>query len=65
MFVTGRNGKSLLIKHGSELDIVDSNHLGEDVDATPEAVDKQALIRGVDHFLLRKEMNAQSRLMIA
>lgn len=46
VYVTGRNGKTLVLKHGDELNIVATNDLGEEVDATPAIVGNQILIRG-------------------
>ncbi|QEG25003.1 outer membrane protein assembly factor BamB family protein [Mariniblastus fucicola] len=46
IYVTGRNGMTLVLKHGDKLDIVASNDLGEEVDATPAIVDNQIFIRG-------------------
>ena len=46
IYVTGRNGTTLVLKHGDTLKIVETNELGEDVDATPAIVGNQIIIRG-------------------
>ena len=46
VFVTGRNGKTLVLKHSEKLDIVAKNDLGEEVDATPALVGNQIILRG-------------------
>ncbi|MCP4463440.1 MAG: hypothetical protein GY819_11645, partial [Planctomycetaceae bacterium] len=43
---TGRNGTTLVLKHGDELDVVATNALGEPVDATPAIVGNEIFIRG-------------------
>lgn len=45
IYVTGRNGTTLVLKHGDDLEIVETNELGEDVDATPAIVGNQIIIR--------------------
>ncbi len=50
IYVTGRNGRTLVLKHGHRFDIVESNDLGEEVDATPALVDNQIMIRGSRHL---------------
>lgn len=50
VFVTGRSGKTLVLKHGDKLDVVSTNDLGEEVDATPALVDNQIMIRGAKHL---------------
>lgn len=46
VYVTGRSGKTVVLKHGPELQVVATNDLGEPVDATPALVDNQIIIRG-------------------
>lgn len=46
IFITGRSGKTVVLEHGSKLEIVATNDLGEEVDSTPALVDNQILIRG-------------------
>ncbi len=50
IFVTGRSGTTLVLKHGKTLDVVATNNLGEDVDSTPALVDEQLFIRGAKHL---------------
>ncbi|MDG2014487.1 MAG: PQQ-binding-like beta-propeller repeat protein [Pirellulaceae bacterium] len=46
IYVTGRNGTTVVLKHGDELDVVATNELGEPVDATPAIVGNEIFIRG-------------------
>ncbi len=50
VYITGREGKTLVLKHGNELNVVATNDVGEPVDATPALVGKQILIRGAKHL---------------
>lgn len=50
IYVTGREGATLVIKHGTEFDVAATNELGEPVDSTPALVDNQILIRGAEHL---------------
>ena len=50
IFITGRNGNTLVLKHGGEMEIVAMNELGEPVDATPAIVDDEIIIRSDKHL---------------
>lgn len=50
IYLTGRSGKTLVLKHGNKVDIVSTNDLGEPVDTTPALVDNQIYIRGAKHL---------------
>lgn len=50
VFLTGRSGKTVVLKDGNEFQIVATNSLGETVDATPAPVDNQLFIRGEKHL---------------
>lgn len=50
IYVTGRNGNTLVLKHGDQLEIVESNELGEPVDATPAIVGNQIFVRSHQHL---------------
>ncbi|HMO15760.1 MAG TPA: PQQ-binding-like beta-propeller repeat protein [Pirellulaceae bacterium] len=50
VYVTGRDGTTLVIKHGDKFDVVSTNALGEPVDATPAIVDNQIFIRSHQHL---------------
>ena len=45
IYVTGREGTTIVLKHGKQMDIVEANELGEPVDATPAIVGNQIFIR--------------------
>lgn len=50
VFVTGRSGKTAVIKDQNEFEVVQQNDIGEPVDATLALVDKQIFIRGKKHL---------------
>lgn len=50
VFLTSRNGKTVVIKDSEKFEIVSSNSVGETVDATPAPVDNELFIRGQRHL---------------
>ena len=50
VFVTGRSGKTIVLKHGNKLEIAATNDLGEEVDATPALAGNQIFIRGAENL---------------
>lgn len=50
VFLTGRSGTTVVIKDANELEIIQTNELGETVSATPAPVDSELFIRGEDHL---------------
>ena len=50
VYLTSRDGVTVVIKDSAKLEIVATNELGEPVDATPALVDKQIFIRGAKHL---------------
>jgi len=50
VFLTARNGTTVVIKDANEFEIVGTNSVGETVDATPAPVDNQLFIRGENHL---------------
>ncbi len=46
VFITGRNGTTVVLLHGDEMVVSATNEPGEAVDATPAIVDNQIIIRG-------------------
>ena len=57
IYVTGRNGTTLVLKHGEKLDIAQTNELGESVDATPAIVGNQIFIRSDKHLYCFENSN--------
>lgn len=55
VFLTGRNGTTVVIKDADSLEVVSSNSLGETVDATPAPVDDELFIRGESHLFCLAE----------
>ncbi|MEP3478216.1 MAG: PQQ-binding-like beta-propeller repeat protein [Fuerstiella sp.] len=50
VFLTGRNGTTVVIKDADQFEIVSTNSVGETVDATPAPVDNELFIRGEKHL---------------
>ncbi len=50
VFLTGRNGTTVVIKDADKLEIVANNSVDETVDATPAPVDNELFIRGEKHL---------------
>jgi outer membrane protein assembly factor BamB len=55
VFLTGRSGRTVVLKDGEEFEVVASNSVGETVDATPAPVGKQLFIRGEKHLFCIEE----------
>jgi outer membrane protein assembly factor BamB len=50
VYLTGRNGTTVVIKDAMTFEIVETNTVGEPVDATPAPVDRELFIRGDKHL---------------
>lgn len=50
LYLTGRNGTTVVIKDSGKFEVVSSNSVGETVDATPAPVDSELFIRGEKHL---------------
>ena len=50
VYLTARNGTTVVIKDADQLEIVATNSVDETVDATPAPVDDQLFIRGEQHL---------------
>lgn len=50
VFLTGRSGKTVVIKDSENFEVVATNSVGETVDATPAPVGNQLFIRGERHL---------------
>ena len=50
VYLTSRNGTTVVIKDAADLEVVATNSVDETVDATPAAVDNQLIIRGEQHL---------------
>lgn len=55
VFVTGRNGKTLVVSDGDEFKELATNDIGEPVDATFALVEDQIFIRGRNHLFCIRE----------
>ena len=50
IYFTDRNGATLVIKHGTELDVLATNKLDEGIDASLAIVGDQLFVRGERHL---------------
>ena len=50
VYLTGRNGTTVVIKDSDTFEVVATNSVGETVDATPAPVDDELFIRGAQHL---------------
>ncbi len=50
IYVTGREGTTLVLKQGDTFELVATNELGEPVDATPALAGNQIFLRGASHL---------------
>ena len=50
IYFTGRNGTTLVLKHGPELDVLATNKLDEGIDASPALVGSELFLRGEKHL---------------
>jgi hypothetical protein len=50
IYITGRNGTTLVIKRADKLVILATNKLDEPIDASPAIVGKQIFLRGHKHL---------------
>jgi outer membrane protein assembly factor BamB len=50
IYVTGRDGTTVVLKHGDEVEVLATNTVGEDVDASPAIVGDVMYIRGAEHL---------------
>lgn len=50
IYFTGRDGTSLVLKHGEKLDVLATNKLDEGIDASPALVGNELLLRGEKHL---------------
>jgi outer membrane protein assembly factor BamB len=55
VYLTGRSGRTVVIKDSEKLEIVATNSVGETVDATPAPVDGELFIRGENHLFCISE----------
>jgi outer membrane protein assembly factor BamB len=50
MYFTGRDGTTVVLKHGDQIEVLATNSVGEDVDASPAIVGDKMYIRGAEHL---------------
>ena len=50
IYIAGRNGKTVVVKHGPELEVLAENQLDETIDATPAIVGREIILRGERHL---------------
>lgn len=50
VYLVGRNGTTVVIKHGDALEVLATNVLADKIDASPAAVGKELFLRGHQHL---------------
>jgi len=50
VYLTGRDGTTLVIRRGDRFEVLATNRLGEGIDASPAVVGKQLFLRGEKHL---------------
>jgi outer membrane protein assembly factor BamB len=50
IYITGRDGKTVVLKHGREYEVLATNQLDEGIDASPAIVGTQLFLRGNKHL---------------
>ena len=50
IYLTGRNGTTLVLKHGTKLEVLSSNELDDEIDASPVPVGNELFLRGDKHL---------------
>ena len=50
IYFTGRNGKTVVLDDGPEMNVIATNDLGEPVDASPALVGDEIFVRGKEHL---------------
>lgn len=50
IYFTGRDGTTVVIKHGATLEVLATNKLDEGIDASPAIVDNEMFFRGETHL---------------
>jgi hypothetical protein len=62
VYFFGRDGHAVVLKHGSEFEVLAENKLDEGIDATPAMVDGEIFVRGQDHlYCIAEEPGAVAR----
>lgn len=55
IYVTGRNGTTVVMKAGAEPEVLSTNELGEEIDASPVFVGNKLLLRSASHLYCIQE----------
>lgn len=50
VYLTGRDGTCVVIKHADQYEVLATNHLDDPIDASPVAVDQELFLRGKQHL---------------
>lgn len=50
VYVTGREGTTIVVRHGPKFEVLATNRLSEGIDASPVIVGKQLYLRGAKHL---------------
>jgi outer membrane protein assembly factor BamB len=49
IYISDRDGTTMVLQHGDKLNVLSVNRLGEPIDASPAVVGKQLFLRGAKH----------------
>jgi hypothetical protein len=50
VYLTGRDGTTLVIRHGPTFEVLATNHLDDGFDASPALVDREIYMRGYKYL---------------
>lgn len=50
VYLSDRNGNTVVIKHGKTYEVLAKNSVGETIDASPAILGKQMFLRGIEHL---------------
>ncbi len=50
VYIAGRDGKTVVLKHGPKYEVLSTNQLDEGIDASPVIVGTQLFLRGQKHL---------------
>jgi hypothetical protein len=50
VYITGRDGTTVVLKHGPDFELIATNDLGEPIDASPALVGNEIFLRGKQHL---------------
>ena len=55
IYISGRDGTTLVLKQGAKVEVLATNHLPDSLDVSPVVVGKQLFLRGAKHLYCIEE----------